>query len=117
MRVDDKRVAARAHGTVVSVPCELAPGAAAVVTLTFKGQPPRLREADEELAPGMSMLAGRPRTGDRAFCTFAVGPHGAVLVDWYPQAGGAGARGLGSRRAGARWAMPRTQIRARRWWR
>src|SRR5260370_31000959 len=33
----------------------------------------------------MGALSGRPRATDRGDGTFTVGPHGAVLVDWYPQ--------------------------------
>jgi len=95
VRVDGKRVAVRSHGTVISIPAELAPGASVALSMTFRGQLRRLREGDDDplagandlmtqLAPGFAALAGRPRT-DRGYGTFAVGVHGATLVDWYPQ--------------------------------
>jgi hypothetical protein len=96
VRVDGKRVAARAHGTVVAIPAEIGPGAAAVISLSFRGQLRKLRESEDDLlagaddvlaqlAPGLSPLAGKPRSPDRGYATFAVGPQGASLVDWYPQ--------------------------------
>ena len=92
VRVDGKRAAARARGTVVIVPADVAPGATAAITLSFRGQLLRLREGEDDplaavsqFAPGMGALSGRPRATDRGEGTFAVGPHGAVLVDWYPQ--------------------------------
>jgi hypothetical protein len=87
--VDGRKVVPRAHGTVVTVPAQVGPGATAVVTLSFRGQLRRLREGDDDpmslIGAGLAPLAGRPRAQDRGFGTFAVGPRGAVLVDWYPQ--------------------------------
>ena len=89
VRVGGRRVSFRAHGTVVTLPGEVAAGATAVVTLSFHGQLRRLREGDDDplsqIAPGIAPLSGRPRAQDRGYGTFAVGPRGAVLVDWYPQ--------------------------------
>jgi len=96
VRVDGKRVAARAHGSVIVVPLQLAPGSSAAISLTFRGQLRRLREGDDDplasaeqvlaqIAPGLGAMSGRPRAMDRGYGTFAVGPSGAALVDWYPQ--------------------------------
>ena len=95
VRVDGKRVAVRTHGTVIAVPAELAPGAEVAISLTFRGQLRRLRDGDDDptaaatgmlsqLAPGLAPANARPR-GDKGYGTFAVGAHGATLVDWYPQ--------------------------------
>ena len=92
VRVDGSRVAARAHGSVLEVPVSLAPGGTAVVTLAFHGKLRRLRKGDDDplaaaaglvaqLAPGL----GAGRGGEAGYGTFAAGPSGAVLVDWYPQ--------------------------------
>ncbi len=48
VRVDGKRAAARARGTVVIVPADVAPGATAAVTLSFRGQLRRLREGEDD---------------------------------------------------------------------
>ena len=107
VRVDGKRVAARTHGTVIAVPAELAPGATAVVSLTFRGQLRRLRDGEDDpmaaagemlaqLAPGLSLLNSKPRGAPPGYGTFAVGAHGATLVDWYPQLA-ARARGVWDR--------------------
>ena len=93
VRVDGRAVAARAHGTVLTIPAAVAPGASVVVTLKFHGQLKRLREGDDDLVnqmmsqlgPGFLAMSGRPKGGERTFGTYAVGPHGAALVDWYPQ--------------------------------
>jgi hypothetical protein len=95
VRVGGKRVAVRAHGTVISVPAELLPGASAAISMTFRGQLRRMREGEDDpmaaatdllaqIAPGLAPLSGRPRT-DKGYGTFSVGTHGATLVDWYPQ--------------------------------
>ena len=92
VRVDGGRVAARAHGTVLEVPVSLAPGGTAVVTLSFHGKLRRLQSGDDDpLAAAAGLLAqlapglGAGPTRDTGDGTFAVGPRGAVLVDWYPQ--------------------------------
>lgn len=96
VRVEGRRVAVRSHGSVISVPVELSPGASAAISLQFHGQLRRLREGDDDplaaadellaqVAPGLGALSGRPRAVDKGYGTFAVGPHGAALVDWYPQ--------------------------------
>lgn len=81
VRADGKRVAVRTHGSVVSIPVELAPGASVALTMNFRGQLRRLREGEDDLfaqvVPSLS--------SDKGYATFAVGPHGAALVDWYPQ--------------------------------
>ncbi|MGZ6143498.1 MAG: M1 family aminopeptidase, partial [Myxococcales bacterium] len=93
VRVDGKRVAARSHGSVIAVPLELLPGQSAAISLNFRGQLRRLKEGDDDplaaadellsqVAPGL--LAGKSRA-EKGYGTFAVGPHGAALVDWYPQ--------------------------------
>ncbi len=95
VRVDGKRVAVRTHGTVIAVPAELAPGAEVAISLTFRGQLHRLHDGDDDplaaaagmlsqLAPGLASSNGKPRA-DQGYGTFAVGAHGATLVDWYPQ--------------------------------
>ncbi|MCA1826346.1 MAG: hypothetical protein LC689_05340 [Myxococcales bacterium] len=79
VRVEGKRVAARSHGSVISVPLELSPGASAAISMSFHGQMRRLREGEgEEL-----LSAVLPSNG--GYGTFAAGPQGAALVDWYPQ--------------------------------
>jgi hypothetical protein len=95
VRLEGKRVAARSHGTVVVVPAELPPGATAAISLTFRGQLWRLRDAEDDpqaaaaralaqMAPGLATLPGKP-SPEEGYGTFAVGPRGATLVDWYPQ--------------------------------
>ena len=95
VRVEGKRVAARSHGSVISVPLELAPGSSVAISLSFHGQLRRLRESDDDplaaadallsqVAPGLSGVSGK-RVSDSGYGTFAVGPQGAALVDWYPQ--------------------------------
>ncbi len=95
VRVDGRRVAVKAHGSVIVVPVELDPGQGAAISMSFHGQLRRLKEGDDDplaaadellaqVAPGLGALAGRPRA-DKGYGTFAVGPHGAALVDWYPQ--------------------------------
>src|SRR6267143_1521403 len=77
------------------LPAELQPGASAVLSMTFRGQLRQLREGEDDplvaatgvlaqLAPGLAPLSGRQRT-EKGYGTFAVGAHGATLVDWYPQ--------------------------------
>ena len=94
VRVEGKRVAPRSHGSVISVPAELAPGSSVAISLSFHGQLRRLREGDDDplaaadellsqVAPGL--FSGKPHVSDRGYGTFAVGPRGAALVDWYPQ--------------------------------
>jgi hypothetical protein len=89
VRVDGRPVPVRARGTVVSLPAQVAPGASAVVTLSFRGQLRRLREGDDDPAAAalaqIAPLAARPRGQEHGYGTFAVGPRGATLVDWYPQ--------------------------------
>src|SRR5438067_6707230 len=46
VRVEGKRVAARSHGSVISVAVELAPGSSVAISLSFHGQLRRLREGD-----------------------------------------------------------------------
>ena len=94
--VDGAPVRARAHGSVLQVPVVLAPGATAVVRLSFHGRLRRLRDGDDDplgaaagllaqLSPGAGPLSGNANALDAGYGTFAVGPRGAALVDWYPQ--------------------------------
>jgi hypothetical protein len=96
LRVDDVQVdgikaALQAHGSVVVISAAVAPQAQAVITLSFRGQLNLLKndtlaQTDEvlaQLAPGLAALQGHPRTADGG--TFAAGPLGATLTEWYPQ--------------------------------
>ena len=99
VQVNGKPAASRARGTVLEVTLAppLEPGRVVALTLTFHGKLRRLRDADDDplsqgsallaqLAPGLGALSGRPVSGGSAgHATFAVGPDGATLVDWYPQ--------------------------------
>src|SRR5438067_5992417 len=92
VRVDGKRVSVRAHGTRLAVPVELAPGATAAISMSFRGQLRRMREGDDDplasaadVLSQMGLAPGRPRSDSKGYGTFSVGPHGAALIDWYPQ--------------------------------
>ena len=93
--LDGKKAPLRVHGSVASITTALPPGAEAVITLRFQGALRRLREGEDDplggaqgllsqLSPGMGALSGKP-AADKGYATFAVGPRGATLVDWYPQ--------------------------------
>jgi hypothetical protein len=88
--------AVRAHGSVLNIAAHVSPQTPVVVTLSFHGQLHQLKRGDDDpfpqadevlaqLAPGLAALQGRPRNVDGGDGTFAVGPSGATLVDWYPQ--------------------------------
>jgi hypothetical protein len=92
VQVNGVKAAPRAHGSVIGIAANVAPRAQAVITLSFRGQLHQLKndqlapddEVLSQLGPGLAALQGRPRTID-GFGTFAVGPLGATLADWYPQ--------------------------------
>ncbi len=94
VRIDGVTASARAHGSVLQVRLRrpLLPGARLALSLRFKGRLLSQRDGDDDLLaaalPVISGLAGgasSQRPGSDGYGTFAAGPHGAVLVDWYPQ--------------------------------
>jgi hypothetical protein len=89
-----KPLPARTRGSVLELrlPRPLQPGERADVQLEFRGRLLKLRQGEDDLlASALPMLGqmlgkgGAPALAAHGYGTFAVGPHGAVLVDWYPQ--------------------------------
>ena len=97
VKVDGAPVPIRVRGSSLELKLKrpLAPGGRAEVELTFQGRLRRVKPGEDDVRASALPMPGDladlgtgkapPLPGAHGYGTFAAGPHGAVLVDWYPQ--------------------------------